>query len=157
MMEKNKKDFLQNDVPQLLSMLNSDREPNFGLMTPQHMVEHLTWVIKSSVKRYGEPEESPTDRQLGFKKFIENGAVFQHRPSKKTKADLPELKFGSMDEALEKIPEAISRFYNHFEANPGAKSYSPIMGELSFDELELFHYMHIRFHLWQFGLLESYP
>ena len=157
MMEINKKDFLQNEVPQLLSTLNSEREPDFGLMTPQHMVEHLTWVIKSSVKRYGEPEESPTDRQLGFKKFIENGAIFEHRPSKKTKADLPELKFGSMNEALAKIPEAIQRFYNQFETNPDYKSYSPIMGELGFEELELFHYMHIRFHLWQFGLLESYP
>lgn len=157
MMETTKKDFLQNEVPQLLAKLDSERNPDFGLMTPQHMVEHLTWVIKSSIKRYGEPDEVPSDRQLGFKRFIEKGAIFEHRPSKKTKADLPELKFGSLDEALEKIPEAIQRFYNHFETNPDYKSYSPIMGELAFEELELFHFMHIRFHLWQFGLLENYP
>ncbi|MEO1257416.1 MAG: hypothetical protein AAFZ15_01420 [Bacteroidota bacterium] len=153
----NKKEFLTQKVPELLKQLKPDTEPAFGLMTPQHMVEHLTWVAKSSVKRYGEPTGEPTRGQLGFKRFIEKGAVLKHKPSDKTKADLPALKYGSLEEAISHIPEAVGRFYNHFENNPGYKAFSPMMGELSFAELELFHYMHYRFHLWQFGLLEEYP
>lgn len=153
----NKKEFLTKQVPELLKKIKPDTEPAFGLMTPQHMVEHLTWVAKSSIKRYGEPQGEPSKRQLGFKKFIEKGAILEHRPKDKTKADLPELKYGSLDEAISHIPEAVNRFYNHFENNPGFKAYSPFMGELSFEELELFHYQHYRYHLWQFGLLESYP
>lgn len=153
----NKKEFLTQRVPELLKKLSPDTEPSFGLMTPQHMIEHLTWAVKSSIKRNGDPTEPPNARQLGFKKFIENGAILKHRPSDKTKADLPALKYSSLEEALAHIPEAVNRFYEHFENNPGFVAYSPFMGELTFEELELFHFQHYRFHLWQFGLLESYP
>ena len=155
--DKSKKEFLTQQVPELLNKLKPDTEPAFGLMTPQHMVEHLTLIVKTSVKRYGEPEAEPTKRQLGFRRFIENGAIFQHRLSDKTRADLPALKYGSLEEAASHISEALHRFYDHFEANPGFKAYSPFMGEMSFEELELFHYQHYRYHLWQFGLLEKYP
>ena len=153
----NKKEFLTRQVPKLINKLKPDTKPAFGLMTPQHMIEHLTWVIKSSVKRYEEPVDPPTKGQLGFKKFIEKGAIFQHRPSDKTKADLPALKYNSLEEATAQIPIAVNRFYQHFESNPGFKAYSKFIGELSFEELELFHFQHYRFHLWQFGLLEEYP
>lgn len=151
-----KKAFLTTEVLALLNDLTPDQEPNFGLMTAQHMVEHLAMIIKISVKRYGTPENPPTKGQLGFKKFIANGAVFQHRPSNKTKGDLPPLKYNSLAAALAQIPIATKRFYDHYEANSDFKAYSPFMGELSFEELELFHYMHCRYHCWQFGLIESY-
>ena len=151
-----KKEFLSEELPKLLKTLSENTEPNFGLMTPQHMVEHISGVVKMSVKRYGEPEESPTKAQLGFKKFLQSGAVMQHRPSDKTKADLPELRYGSLEEAIEQVSVAINRFYNHFEANPDFKSYHAFMGELSFEELELFHYQHLRYHCWQFGLVDSF-
>ncbi|MEM9720176.1 MAG: hypothetical protein AAGA10_13040 [Bacteroidota bacterium] len=152
-----KKSFLTEEVLPLLNTLKADTQPAFGLMTAQHMVEHLTWVTKSSSKRNGEPAGEPTQRQLGFKRFIEKGAIFEHRPSDKTKADLPPLKYGSLTEALEQIPVAIERFYSLFENNPGFKSYTSFTGELSFEELELMHYQHFRYHMWQFGLVEQYP
>lgn len=158
MTDTNKKDFLINEVPKLLENLQADTEGNFGLMTPQHMVEHLTWVIKSSARKFeGEQENPATKGQLGFQKFIKNGCVFEHRSSDKTKADLPSLKYTSLEEAMPQIPIAIQRFYDFWEANQDYAPYSPFMGEVSFEELELFHYMHVRYHLWQFGLIEEYP
>ncbi|RMG77488.1 MAG: hypothetical protein D6714_19760 [Bacteroidetes bacterium] len=152
-----KRAFLENELPALLAQLKPDAEPRFGLMTPQHMVEHLTWTIKSSIKRNGEPQNPPTEKQLGFQKFIKNGAVLQHRPSNKTKADLPPLRYGSLEEAAARIPEAVARFYATFDENPEHKAYSDFFGELGFEDLEQFTYMHARYHLWQFGLLEKYP
>lgn len=157
MTKTTKKEFLLKEVPPLLKELKHDTLPNFGLMTPQHMVEHLTQVVKTSVKRYGEPTGEPTKRQLGFKKFIEGGAILKHYPSDKTKADLPPLKYDSLEEAIIQIPVAVERFYNHYTAHPDFKAYNPFLGELGFEELELFHYQHYRYHLWQFGLLEHYP
>lgn len=153
----NKKDFLISEAPQLLNQLQTSSEPSFGLMTPQHMIEHLTVSIKIAVKRDGEPEVPTPDRQLGFKRFIEKGAVLRHRPSEKTREDLPPLKYASLEEALSHFPEAVERFYSHFEAQPDFMFYNRFMGELSFEEIELFTYQHVRYHLWQFDLLESYP
>ncbi len=152
-----KKKFLTVDFPALITNLDPSTVPSFGLMTAQHAVEHLLGLIKMTTQRNGEPENPPTERQLGFKQFIENGAVMQYRPSNKTKADLPPLKYESYAEAATETSKAIQAFYDHFEANPDFLAYAFFMGELDFKSLELLHYMHIRHHLWQFRLIESYP
>lgn len=153
-----KRQYLINELPKLLENLKADTAPNFGLMTAQHMVEHLLWVIKSTAKKYeGERENPPNKRQLGFQKFIKNGCHIQHRPSDKTKADLPALKYSSLEEAISFMPEAIQRFYNFWDANPDYMPYGSFMGEMPFEDIELFHFMHFKFHLWQFGLIEQYP
>ncbi len=148
--------FLTREVPKLLQQLTKDTQASFGLMTAQHMVEHLTVSIKVATKRKEAPAGPPTERQLGFKRFVEKGAIFKYRPSTKTKADLPELKYGSFEEAIAQIQPAIDRFYAHFDANPDFKSYNSFMGELDFQELELFNAQHFRYHFWQFGLVPSF-
>jgi len=153
---KDKREFLTMQVPQLLTNLTEKSEARFGLMTPQHMVEHLTWVTKSSLMRHGEPDEEPTKSQLGFRKFMDKGAIFKHMPSDKTAADLPKLKFRSLAEAVEQIPEAVDRLYQTFEQNPDFKTFSPMMGEFNFEDQELFHYQHFKYHFYQFGLIDSY-
>ena len=158
MTDSNKRNFLLNELPKILKTLSSETEGNFGLMTPQHMVEHLTLTIKTTAKEYGgERETPPTNGQLGFQKFIKNGSVLQHRPSDKKKVDLPPLKYNSLSEAVSHMPEAIRRFYAFWDANPEHSPYSSFMGEVSFEDMELFHYMHLRFHFWQFGLIPEYP
>jgi len=152
-----KKAFLINEVLPLLKKLPADREANFGLMSPQHMVEHLAVTLKSSVRRIGEVENPPTKGQLGFQKFIAKGSILEHRPSDKTKADLPPLKYDNIEDAIAQVEVAIHRFYNHFESQPDFKCYNVFFGELGFEDLELFNFMHYRYHLWQFGLIETYP
>ena len=153
-----KRDFLKIELLNILEDLTPETEGNFGLMTPQHMVEHLTLTIKTTAKEYsGQRENPPTRGQLGFQKFIKNGSALQHKPSDKTKADLQPLKYNSLAEAVSHMPEAIQRFYAFWDANPDHSPYSSFMGEVSFEDIELFHYMHLRFHFWQFGLIEKYP
>jgi hypothetical protein len=151
------KAFLVNEIPKLLELLEENAPPRFGLMTPQHMVEHLSYTMKGVLARHGEVQDPPTKGQLGFKKFIQNGAIFQYRPSDKTKADLPKLKYATFEEAKADLVKAVQRFYDHFEANPDFKCYNDFLGELDFDELSLFEYMHFRHHFYQFGLIAQYP
>lgn len=54
----NKRDFLTTKFPELLNNLSSDTEANFGLMTPQHMVEHLIGAIEIATEKY-EGERKP--------------------------------------------------------------------------------------------------
>ena len=158
MTEVNKRNFLISELPEILKKLTPETKGNFGLMTPQHMVEHLVVVIKTTAKKYeGDREKEPNESQMGFKKFIKSGAVLKHRPSDKTKADLPPLKYSSLEKIVALMPEAVARFYDLWDNNPDYILYAPFMGEMSFEEVELFHYMHFRFHLWQFGLIEQYP
>lgn len=158
MADINKKDFLLNELPKILGNLSAETEGSFGLMTPQHMVEHIIKVFKSTAAKYeGERELPANKRQLRFQQFVKSGTALSYRPSDKTKADLPTLKYNSLEEAIAAVPEAAQRFYSFWDNNPGFVPYAPFMGELSFEYLELFHYMHFRFHLWQFRLIEEYP
>ena len=153
MMRPKYKDFMTQTLPKMLNTLHGDQEPNFGLMTAQHMVEHLIYVVKVSMKRKGEPIGEPSKSQLYFRKFIENGAIFQHRPKKDiTKADLPELRMANITDAIATLEAAITKFYILFEENPNFKSYNEMMGEFNMEELELFNYQHCRWHAHQFGL-----
>ena len=122
------------------------------------MIEHIGGALRGSAKAYeGERELPANERQLGFQTFVKKGSVLKHRPSDKTKADLPELRFASLEEAKTKLNQAVSLFFAFRDANPDYVPYAPFMGELSFDEFENFHFMHIKYHLWQFGLLDEYP
>ena len=149
---KEYQEYLKNEVPKRLARLTEDTTPQFGIMTPQHMVEHLILMTKLSVRQYGDPSETPTEGQKKFKAFIEKGANFEYRPSNKTTADLPKLKYSSLKEALDNYPGGINGFYTHFEKEPDYLSYNAIQGALGFEDLEFLHYRHFEYHLNQFGL-----
>lgn len=154
----NKREFLMHEFPKLLKFLSTETKGNFGLMAPQHMVEHLIGAVESATEKYeGERENPATEQQLGMQQFIKNGCILSHRPSDKTKADLPPLKHTSLEEAISLVPKAVKQFYDFQDNNPDYIPYAYYMGEVSFEDIELFHFMHIRYHLWQFSLLEQYP
>ena len=153
-----RRDFLTTEFPELLNTLNPETEKNFGLMTPQHMVEHLVKAMESATVKYeGERESPATEKQLGMQQFIKSGSVLSHRPSDKTTADLPPLRYDTLEEAISHMPKAVQEFYDFWDSNPNYVPYASFLGEVSFEDVELFHYMHIRYHLWQFGLLKQYP
>ena len=64
--------FLKEEILPLLATLTADTEPKFGLMTPQHMVEHLIWVTKAmgmepAVERYAAAlQQTATEISAGY-------------------------------------------------------------------------------------------
>jgi len=145
--------FLTQQVPQMLGHLKADTEPGWGMMTAQHMLEHLAKITKSSIKSYGVPPAEPTEGQVKFKAFVNNGIPFRKNDSKKGKLD--DLYYKTLEEAKAAVIEAVNRFYNTFEETPDLQPYNPIMGALSFEELQSFHERHFRHHFEQFGLLKT--
>ncbi|OJJ18644.1 hypothetical protein BKI52_23840 [marine bacterium AO1-C] len=147
------KEFLTQQIPEMLTHLKADTEPKWGMMTAQHMLEHLAKVTKSSIKSYGAPPAEPTEGQLKFKAFVNDGIPFRKNDTKKGK--LEDLFYSTIDEAKTAVVEAVNRFYNAFEQTPDLQPYNPIMGALSFKELQTFHDKHFRHHFEQFGLLKT--
>ncbi len=151
------KDFLSKELPEKLRTLASDQEPNFGLMTAQHMTEHLIYVTKTLSRRVGEPTGETSKSQHYFRKFINAGCPFAYKPKEgASKADLKELRSANIEEAIQGLEAATAQFYALFESNPDHKSYNPMMGEFDLVELELFNYQHGRWHAYQFGLIEEF-
>ena len=147
-------DYLKN-APTMLKNLSAAAEPSFGLMTPQHMVEHLIWVTKSSIKDMGPPppmEEIPVGAQK-FMKFINSGKPLKYMPSDKTKADLPELRMHSLGDAISELENAVDRVINDYNSRGDKQYYNPMMGMIAPDMMLSFHMRHYQHHLEaQFGL-----
>ncbi len=136
--------YLTETVPLLLEKLKSNDEPGFGIMTAHHMVEHLIWITKSSVKDYGPAPKELNEKQLGFMRFIDKGAHFKHRPSDKKREDLDPPRMSDLVQAVATINEAVARLYRH---GPEKVFYNPMMGKLTFQQMELFHAQHYKYHL----------
>lgn len=149
--------FLKAEFPALLDKLKSDDKPNWGIMGPQHMVEHLSGVIMISNGRFEAPAMYETEKLQRNYDYIIKG---QNRLKRNTKAPiLPDeplpLRFGSLSEAKEKLLKSLDSFFTHHESNPGKKYMHPAFGLLNFEEWAYFHAIHCQYHLDQFGLYEG--
>lgn len=149
--ETSNRQFLKTECLDLFKSLNPDEQARFGIMTPQHMVEHLILTTKSMVKRHGEPDPALAEKQAKWQGFLAN-PVFKHFP--KDDAKLSDLRYDSLEAAIAGIPEAVNRLYETFEANPDYKGYNPMMGEYDFETVERFTVAHFKYHMNQFGLVE---
>ena len=151
------KDYILSLLPTQLRTLKGNEEPVFGLMTPQHMIEHLAWSSKMYY-RQGEPTgEAPGKSEIYFQEFVRKGCPFKYFPKDGvTKADLRELKYPNMESAIEALEEVYRKFYKLAEDQPNYKSYSPTIGEFSVEQLDTFLGQHARWHSYQFGLLDTF-
>jgi hypothetical protein len=153
----NHTNFLQKELPQLLEGLHATAEPKWGRMSAQHMIEHLSGIILISNGRFEAPAMYEEEKLAKNYDYI---IKEQNRIKRNTKAPiLPEeplpLRFGSLDEAKEKLLKNLDSFFAHFVANPDVKYMHPAFGLLNFEEWTYFHGIHTQYHLDQFGLFEG--
>ena len=148
------KDYFE-QVPKMLERLNAEAKPAFGVMTPQHMLEHLIWVTKSSIKNYG-PAPDISELSKGAKKFmqfVESGAPMKYIEKNATPDDLNDLRLESIDAAKEGVSKAIDRLINDYNGRGDSPYFNPMMGVISPDQMLSFHHRHYVHHLEaQYGL-----
>lgn len=137
-----------------LKILNPDTPAQFGIMTPQHMVEHLTITVKLSSGRIKLPEFEPNEKQLMQKQAL----IYSEMEFPKgilapnSKGELSDLRFPDLDTAKEKLIQSIQEYEEVFKNNPDFKSIHPRFGFLTHEEWEKFHHKHFTHHFGQFGI-----
>lgn len=138
----------------LLYKLQPDTQPVFGIMTPQHMVEHLSLVMRFSNGKLPQRLYYRTEKAEKFKQFT----IYSDReliPGFKApmlSEELYSLTNSSLTDAIEELKQEISDFDAYFKMHPHKKPISPTIGELDFSEWVIFHNKHILHHLKQFSL-----
>lgn len=138
-----------------LEMLNENDKPKFGIMTPQHMVEHLTITIKLSNGRINYPPFTPSEKQMIWKKaMIETVMEFPKgiRAPGLNNQELVNLKFTSLGEAKSKLAKALEEYEQFFKENPDALTNHPQFGMMNHKEWEIFHPKHFKHHFDQFNI-----
>jgi len=138
-----------------LDSLSSDDIPEFGIMTPQHMVEHLTESIKYSNNRNPQKlllQEEMANKIKSLLIYSENEMPLGFK-SPMLGDDLINLVSMDLLTAIEDLQEELNRFDNYFVENNDSKPISPLMGELQHEEWITFHNKHFTHHFKQFRLL----
>ena len=147
------KEFLLS-TPALLRTLDPNQRPVWGIMTPQHLVEHIVgaWRIsngRAQVKCIFEGEELAKRRA-----FIFSDAPYPKNITNPVTGDgLPKLRKPSLEAAIAQLEDEMSVFFEYHETNPGSIEIHPVFGDLTADQWIHFQERHMRHHLMQFELV----
>ena len=137
-----------------LNSLNPTTQPKWGIMTPQHMVEHLIVITKISNGGLNIPCRIPKDQIAGYRAFLLEADQEMQQGIKAGGMDgLLDLRYANLDEAIKKLAAEIDQFHAFFEANPDAKIVNPVLDEIGYADWKIFHSKHFTHHFKQFGLM----
>ncbi|MFV0208767.1 hypothetical protein OBK13_06100 [Empedobacter falsenii] len=137
-----------------LKTLKIDQQPEWGIMTPQHMVEHLIVTTKLSNGGLSVPCRIPVEQIPQYKAFLlESDQEMQKGIKANGMEGLLDLRYPSLEASIEKLEEEIDKFNTFFENNPDAKITNPVLAEIGYEDWKTFHKKHYTHHFKQFGLL----
>ncbi|MEM9327464.1 MAG: aldehyde dehydrogenase family protein, partial [Bacteroidota bacterium] len=138
-----------------LAKLKEDTQPEWGLMTAQHMVEHLEYFIRLAMSQ--EPLEVITPE-----KHMEKvqDSLWNYKPMPRG-FDHPLLRKGETEDLkcddLEAAKQALLASWEAFQAfsreHPSVKTTHSVFGSLDWEQWELLNRKHFDHHFRQFGLI----
>ncbi|WP_417289860.1 phenylacetic acid degradation bifunctional protein PaaZ [Corallibacter sp.] len=143
-------------INECLSKLKADAKPKWGIMTPQHMIEHLEYTYKIASGEIQDFEIATPEKILdkvhaslyNYRKFPQNSQFPQLE-----KDTLDNLKHQDLETAIEKFKEQRKKYIEFFKENPDAKLKNLVFGELNRYESYLLERKHLNHHFEQFGLI----
>ncbi|MBB6682524.1 phenylacetic acid degradation bifunctional protein PaaZ [Aequorivita sp. 609] len=143
-------------IQELVNKITENDKPKWGIMTPQHMLEHLEEsykVLGGQIQDFEivTPEkivEKVRNSLYNYEKFPQNSQF----PTMK-KGELEDLKHPDLATAKEKFFEAREQYTAFFKENPDAVLKNMVFGELNKYESYLLERKHLNHHFEQFGLI----
>ena len=147
--------FFEVQLPGLLEKLAPDAQPRWGHLTPQHMVEHLTWAMDGAMGRWKATVVTPEDRLPKFRRFLRSGMAMQHHfphPQMPPAGELPPLVQPGLDAANAAFWQRWAEYDQFALDNPNLVVDHVVFGPLLPEEWRLMHFKHVVHHLAQFGL-----
>ena len=146
----------EDKIQECLKALKADAKPKWGIMTAQHMIEHLEYTYRIASGEIQDFEVATPEKIL---EKVHN-SLYNYKPFPKG-SDFPLLKKGELaDLQRENLADAISTFkatrqnyLDHFTENPDAVFNNIVFGELNKYEWYLLERKHLNHHFEQFNLL----
>lgn len=145
-----------NSFENSLSKISDEKKPSWGILTPQHMIEHLSGVVAVSTGKVSIPPFADEEKMLSNKnRFFENLSFPKNVPINGEYGKLRDLRFSSLQEACQVLTDQVKLFIEMVESNPDQQFLHPVLGVLNLKEWEIFHLVHFNHHFEQFDLLDA--
>jgi len=144
-------------VKELVYRLEPAASAQWGIMSAQHMLEHLILPLHISRGLLHVPLATPFEKLEKVKRIM----LLSDAPLKKDFAapflgsGLQPLQFASFELAQMGLMNEIDLFLAHMEKHPDAVFTHPVFGPLTREEWFLFHRKHFTHHFSQFGLIQN--
>jgi len=140
-----------------LAKLTEGMKPNWGTMTPQHMIEHLERTIRIGAGQIQNFEIATPEKYL--EKVQE--MIYNHKKMPRAvnhplmrEGELEDLIHEDLATAKSKLIEAYDTFETYFKENPEAITKNAVFGEMNKFEWDLLNTKHMNHHFEQFGILK---
>lgn len=158
-MVQKKSPFVQinrSNIESYLAKLTENATAKWGMMKPQHMVEHLEKSLRIASGEIQDFEISTPAEHLAKV----NEMVFNHKPMPKDfkhplmeKENTEVLLHADLTTAKQKFLEAYDAFELYFKENPEATTKNAVFGIMDKFEWDLLNVKHFNHHFEQFGIL----
>lgn len=145
-------------IEKKLDKLKIDTPAEFGIMTPQHMVEHLTITVKISYNKIKITDFELSEKQKYQKKALLDTPMDFPRgvtAPGMDEGELIPLRNSTLEEAKKQLVSSITDYNTFFKLSPTATTVHPRFGRLNYAEWEKFHPKHFKHHFKQFGIWEE--
>ncbi|HJW16797.1 MAG TPA: hypothetical protein VJ499_06745 [Flavisolibacter sp.] len=143
------------ELNSLLQRLTEQTEARWGLMKPQHMIEHLVKTLQHSNGKK-EIAQKSTDEEAKQAKaaFIYTDVEMPMGLKSSLAGETPDpLQYADLDTAKQQLNKELDDFDAYFLEHPGALFVQPRLGKLNHKEWIVLHNKHFTHHFKQFGLL----
>lgn len=150
----NKEHFFTSEYIPLLQKLKGDEKGNWGVLSPQGMVEHMTDSIGIAWGRIPEKLHTAPELLERMRTFALSDKEFKPGTKNALMSETPApLRKANMQEAIEELREEINHFVAYYRAHPAAVITNPFFGDFNYEQwLHLLH-KHAVHHLKQFNLV----
>ena len=147
--------YTKESVTTALLGLTETSKPEWGIMTAQHMVEHLEWFYQIGLGKITVEQSTPDKyidkMQASLWDFKHLPREFQHPLLRKD--ELEDLRYESLEEAQKALLVGMDEAAAFYEANPEGHLANPVFGNLDEYDWELYNQKHAHHHFIQFGLI----
>jgi len=143
-------------IKSCLHKLSEESKPKWGIMTPQHMVEHLEGSYRIAANQFQDFEIATPEKYL--EKVHETLYNYEKMPQNfemplLKKGEVEKLRHADLETAKDKFWEAYYLFKKYYIENPEATAKNPVFGFLNRYEWYLLERKHLNHHFEQFDLL----
>ncbi|PHR47700.1 MAG: hypothetical protein COA32_07015 [Fluviicola sp.] len=148
--------FIQSSLEEILPLINKlddQAKPNWGSLTPQGMVEHLTDTLKIASGETRYKLVIPEEKLESMQRFLETDKEMVRNIEVPFAPKVRELRNESISDAIDEFVEQWIAFEEHYE-NEGTRELHPFYGDLNFDQWKKLNSKHLTHHFKQFGLIK---
>ncbi len=154
-----KNPFLQinrKSLEKYIDQITEDTKPKWGLLTPQHLVEHFIYFYDYALGRIGNneiiiPEEKIEKYQDTLWNYFPMPKSYDHPTLKK--GEVEDLRFDNLETAKKELFKAYDEITAFYKANPDGTLVNPMFGNLKRYDMSLLENKHYTHHFEQFGVV----